>query len=143
MMFKILLLIGLYGLGLSGIVIGGAMAIIGPHAVGAFFNAASGLSDTAGPISDLGSANVESEMRFYALMFVFYGAVLIRVAKNLDSYYKHVPLLLSVFFLAGVARTIGYVTAGKPHTLFIVLITIELSLPIILMGFWLVDRRRS
>lgn len=141
-MAKTLLLFGLYGLGLSGVLIGGAMALFGPHAVGTFFNVALGLSQSAGPVTDLASVNVESEMRFYALMFVFYGGVLIHTARHVEIHFKRVPLLLSVFFLAGVARLLGYVSVGKPHMLFITLMVIELGLPVLLLGLWWLQSRR-
>ena len=142
-MTKTLLIIGLYGLGLSGVLIGSAMAIFGPYAVGTFFNVVLGLSKTHGPVTDLASVNVESEMRFYALMFVFYGSVLIHTAKDINIHYKRVPLLVSVFLLAGVARFIGYINVGTPHMLFVILMIIELGLPLLLLLLWALNSRQK
>lgn len=142
-MSRTLLLFGLYGLGISAMLIGCAMALFGPHAVGTFFNTGLGLETLAGPVTDLASANVDSEMRFYALMFVFYGGVLVQTAKDVDTHFKRVPLLLSIFFLAGSARSLGYVFTGKPHLLFIILMCVELGLPLFLLICWRLQKRSS
>jgi hypothetical protein len=39
---------------------------------------------------------------------------------------------MALFFAGGLARLVSYFNAGPPHTLFILLMVIELVLPIIL-----------
>ena len=133
--------LGLYFLGMAAICIGGSMALFGPHAVGTFFNTILNFVYDAGPLQDLDPVNVDSEMRFYAVMFVFYGGVLIQTVRDLDRYAARVPLLLGVFALAGTARLIGFLTTGQPHALFILLMSIEFALPAVLYVCWLGRKR--
>ena len=134
--------LGLYGLGIAAILIGGAMALVGPHAVGAFFNSMLSMVHDAGPVTDLAAPNVDSEMRFYGVMFVFYGGVLVLTARDIERTAARVPLLLAVFALAGLARLIGTLTIGKPHALFQLLMAIEFILPAILLVCWFGRRKK-
>jgi len=131
-----LLKFGLWGLGLSAIFIGGALAFFGGDAVANFFAGLIGQFYNVGGIADLATPNAESEFRFFGMMFVFYGGVLIQTVRNLDLYAARVPILLAVFFLAGLARLKSYVEIGEPHPLFTGLMVIELGLPILLLIFW-------
>lgn len=135
-MAETLLKIGLWGLGLSAIVIGAALAFFGPHDVANFFASGIRFFHDVGPIADLATPNVESELRFFGMMFVFYGGVMVHTVKRLDLDASRVPVLLGVFFLAGLARLKSYFEIGSPHALFIGLMVIELGLPILLFIFW-------
>lgn len=135
-MAGLLLRFGLWGLGLSAIVIGSALALLGPDAVANFFAAGLAYIFNATPIADLSTPNIESELRFFGIMFVFFGGVLIQTVRQLDLYYARVPILLAVFFLAGLARVKGYLEVGEPHALFIGLMAIEIGLPIFLIILW-------
>jgi len=136
-----ILKLGLYGLGVSAVLIGGAMAIFGSNAVVTFFNNLLGLFYSDGAITDLASPNVDSELRFYGIMFAFYGAILLQTAHDIERYFARVPPLLAVFALAGFARLIGYIIIGQPHMLFIVLMVIEFLLPAILIFCWYQQKR--
>jgi len=140
-MADILLKIGLWGLGLAAIFIGGALAFFGPHAVANFFASGIRLFHDVDIISDLATPNIESELRFFGMMFVFYGAALIQTVRQLDIYASRVPILLAVFFLAGLARLKSYIMIGPPHELFTGLMTIELGLPIVLFVLWKIRRK--
>lgn len=141
-MLRILLKFGLWGLGISAILIGGGLSLFGSDTVASFFNHTFRLIKTDGPITDLATANVESELRFFGMMFVFYGASIIWVLRDYRARFKVVPILLSVFFLAGLGRLIGLIYEGVPHLLFGILMYIELGLPCLLMLLWLLDRRQ-
>lgn len=140
-MAETLLKIGLWGLGLSAILIGSALAFFGPHDVASFFASGIRLFHDVGPVTDLATPNVESELRFFGLMFVSYGGVIIHTVKRLDLYASRVPALLSIFFLAGLARLKSYFEIGSPHSLFIGLMAIELGLPVLLFIFWKLRQR--
>ena len=142
-MMNHLLKLGLYGLGLSAILIGGSIALFGSHSVVTFFENALSIFYVSSPTTDLASPNVDSELRFYSVMFVFYGGVLVQTARNLELYSARVPLLLAVFFLAGVARLLGCVFVGVPQMLFLILMVIELTLPVILFICWLLRKPRN
>ena len=131
-----LLKLGLWGLGLSAIFIGSALAFFGSHDVANFFASGIRFFHDVDIIADLATPNVESELRFFGLMFVFYGGVLIHTVKRLDLYASRVPVLLGVFFLSGLARLKSYFEIGPPHNLFIGLMAIELGLPVLLFIFW-------
>lgn len=135
-MSNILLKFGLWGLGLSAILIGGALAFFGSHDVANFFANGIRLFHDVYVITDLASPNIESELRFFGMMFVFYGVALIQTVRDLDKYASRVPFLLAVFFLSGLARAKGYIDVGPPHALFTGLMGIELGLPVLLIILW-------
>lgn len=59
-------------------------------------------------MTDLSSVNVDSEMRFYGIMFLFYGGCIIWMLRDYSARYRFVPFLMAVFFLAGIDRMIGF-----------------------------------
>lgn len=135
-MANIFLKIGLWGLGLSAILIGAGLAFFGSHDVANFFASGIRLFHDVGRVTDLATPNIESELRFFGMMFVFYGGVMVHTVKRLDLYASRVPILLGVFFLAGLARLKSYFEIGPPNALFIGLMAIELGLPVLLFIFW-------
>jgi len=140
-MWRRLLQFGLLGLGLSAILIGCGLSIFGPEKVANFFNHNFRLVGAGGEITDLATVNIESELRFFGMMFAFYGASLIWILRDYLNRFHLIPYLLLVFFLSGLGRLIGFVRVGEPHLLFQILMYIELGLPVLLMVFWLFDKR--
>jgi len=136
-----ILKLGLYGLGIAALLIGGSMAVFGSNEVVTFFNNTFSLFYNDGPIADLATANVDSELRFYGVMFAFYGCILLQTAQNIDRYFTRIPFLLTTFALAGFARLIGFYIVGQPHTLFIVLMIVEFTLPAVLIICWYQQKR--
>jgi len=137
-----LLKFGLWGLGISAILIGCGLSLFGPDNVAGFFNQAFGLIKIDGPMTDLATPNIESELRFFGMMFAFYGSCILWVLRDYAGRFHMIPVLLSVFFLAGLGRLIGFVHEGVPHLLFQSLMYIELGLPLLLILFWVLDRRK-
>jgi len=131
-MLQGLLKFGLLGLGLSGVLIGLSLSLFGSASVANFFVSALFLKETHGPITDLATPNIESELRFFGMMFAFYGGVVLWVLRDFAARHNWVPVLLGVFFLSGLARLWGYNAVGAPHRLFTILMAIELGLPVIL-----------
>jgi len=140
-MWQWLLKLSLFGLGVSGVLIGLGLSLFGPEMVANFFNITFGLVKIDGPITDLATVNIESELRFFGIMFAFYGSVILWTLHDYSARFRLIPILLLVFFLSGFARLIGYQTEGAPHLLFKSLMIIELSLPLLLGLFWMLDRR--
>lgn len=82
------------------------------------------------------NATMDSEDRFYATLFLGYGAAMIWSALNLAERRGVFLALIGVFFLSGLARLVSFAQVGPPHPLFIFLGGVELVLPFILWA-WL------
>ncbi len=78
------------------------------------------------------NATMDSEDRFYATLFLGYGAAMIWSSRALVPRRDVFGALLLIFFLGGIARIISALAVGLPNTLFIVLGSAELLLPPIL-----------
>ena len=135
-MARKLLQTGLYFIGIAAVLIGSAIALLGTETVGRFFTAIINLAVDAGPLTDLGQPNDDSELRFYSVFFVAYGIVLVQTAGNLARHGHRVPILLGLFFAGGIARLLSLLTIGTPHALFLMLLGFELLLPPLLYICW-------
>ncbi|MEI4506764.1 DUF4345 domain-containing protein [Sphingopyxis sp. CCNWLW253] len=78
------------------------------------------------------NATMDSEDRFYATLFLGYGAAMIWSSRALVQRRDVFGALLLIFFLGGIARIVSALAVGLPNTLFIVLGSVELLLPPIL-----------
>mgnify|MGYP000238373438 CR=1 FL=1 len=75
---------------------------------------------------------MDSEDRFYATLFLGFGAALIWASNDLIARRNVFRFLLLIFFLGGIARIISAVMVGLPNGLFQFLGAVELILPIAL-----------
>ncbi|MBV9459547.1 MAG: DUF4345 domain-containing protein [Bradyrhizobium sp.] len=100
--------------GATCIIISLAHIAIGPHAIpgGVFVN-----------------TTMDSEDRFYATLFLGWGAAMIYASRDLEARSGLLGALLLTFFLGGIARIISALLVGFPNTLFIFLGSLELLLP--------------
>jgi len=135
-MSRLFLKTGLCFIGVPAILIASAIALLGIEAVGQFFSHIVEPVFNSGTMTDLGTPNDDSELRFYSIFFAAFGVFTVRAARDINHYYKQIPILLGLFFLGGLARALGYITIGQPHALFILLMAIELAMPIILYVTW-------
>jgi len=119
-------------LGSAAMVIGGMIFLFGPALTGNLFAAGLSVFAPVPPVAQLGGVDVDSELRFYAVLWAAYGLVLIRVSKLLPQRILLAQALLGVFFVGGLGRVVSSVTLGPPHPLFQVLMWIELAVPLIL-----------
>lgn len=116
-------------LGLAALLIGGMIFVIGPDATGHIFAAALRIAPPGTPPMDgFVGANVDSEMRFYAVLWMAYGGVALRVVRALPSRVNLLRLTLGVFWLGGLGRVLSYFAVGAPHPLFLVLTWVEIAL---------------
>lgn len=121
-------------LGLAALTIGGLIFVTGPQATGQIFVAVLHVvSPDVSPLVALTGADIDSEMRFYAVLWMAYGALALWVAQALPQRVVLLRLMLCLFLLGGVGRAISYFVVGPPHLLFVVLMWIEIVLPSALM----------
>ncbi len=84
------------------------------------------------------NATMDSEDRFYATLFLGFGAAMIWCSRNLATRSQAFGALLLVFFIGGIARIVSALAVGLPSPLFIFLGSLELILPPL---FWWWHRR--
>jgi hypothetical protein len=128
----------LFVLGASAIGIALSILLLGAETTASLaewgFGAVSGWR---GPPSEHWPPTMDSELRFYAALWGAYGIVVLRAALNLADRLSEVPWLAGVFFAGGVGRVLSRLSTGAPHPFFTLLMTIELVLPVVLIGLWL------
>ena len=76
---------------------------------------------------------MDSEDRFYATLFMAYGAVLLWCVKDLEQKGRVVWFLALAFFVGGLARLVSMAVVGPPNGFFIAMTVIELLLPLIIV----------
>jgi hypothetical protein len=98
---------------------------------------AGSLSVVFGASSVLGAdqvtAEVDSEMRFYAVWYVVAGAFLLRATRRVESETWTIRLVAAAFFVAGCSRILSWVVVGRPHQSQLILMVIELILPLVVI----------
>lgn len=82
------------------------------------------------------SPSDDSEDRFYATLFLGFGAAMMWCSRNLDKRQSVFAAMLLVFFAGGIARIISAVHVGWPIPLFIALGAVELVLPPLLWWWY-------
>lgn len=82
-------------------------------------------------LADIWPADSDNELRFYSVFWFAYGACLIFVSRDVIANAKQISWLLTLFFIGGVGRAISIVQVGFPSPLFVVLMAIELTLPLL------------
>lgn len=78
------------------------------------------------------NATMDSEDRFYATMFLAFGVALLSCVPRIERKAGRAYFLMTVFFLGGVARLISLFFVGPPHSFFILMTAIELTIPLML-----------
>ncbi len=116
-------------LGVAAMVIGAMIFVLGADTTGQAFTALLRIVVPDTPrLTDLAGPDVDSELRFYAVLWAAYGAAALWVAQALPERIALLRMMLGVFWLGGIGRVISYFVAGAPHPLFIVLMWIEIIL---------------
>lgn len=141
-MTRSILAYALGGLGIAAILIGLSNWLLGPEATASFFfRLLASVDPSASAPARFGAADIDSELRFYAVFWIAYGVLLVDTARNLAARMDRAPWLLGAFFLGGVGRLASAVSVGPPNSLFTVLMAIELCLPPLLLALWWTVRR--
>lgn len=76
------------------------------------------------------NATMDSEDRFYATLFMAFGAALLWCVKDVERKDAQVKLLALVFFVGGLARLVSMLAVGLPGPFFIAMTILELTLPV-------------
>lgn len=82
------------------------------------------------------NATMDSEDRFYATLFLGFGAALVWCSRKLVERGALFKALMLVFFLGGCARIVSAIQVGIPNEFFQILWALELILPPILWYWW-------
>jgi hypothetical protein len=88
------------------------------------------------------TADVDSEMRFYAVWYVVAGAFLLRATRRVESETWTIRLIAAAFFVAGCSRILSWVAVG-PHLSQLILMVIELILPLVVIPWQASVARRA
>ena len=91
------------------------------------------IGPTAIPGAIAVNTTMDSEDRFYATLFLGFGAALIWCSRALSRRRDVFAALLLTFFAGGLARLISWLSVGPPNDLFMFLGALELILP---PAFW-------
>lgn len=132
-------------LGVAAVLIGLMNFIAGPHWTAGVFSGLLSTMIAATPYSvGLESANADSEMRFYAVFWIAYGAILLWAVSRESLDRRIVYAALALFFMGGAGRALSVFLVGWPDPLFQVLMWIELSAPVLVgIVVSLAKRRRA
>lgn len=129
-------------LGASAVMIAASILLLGAEATARFgedlFAHVSGWS---GPNSPSWAPSMDSELRFYAALWLAYGVFALRTGIQFDRREDETPILLGVFFAGGLGRLLSWAAVGPPHPFFLMLAAIELGLPPLLFLAWAALRR--
>jgi hypothetical protein len=90
------------------------------------------------PPAALNNASLDSQNRFYGVMFALFPACLWLASTDLKRYEKLLSVALVIFFLAGASRLVSWWSLGAPSLPIQWLAAIELAGPLLL--WWLRPR---
>ena len=79
------------------------------------------------------NANVESELRYYAVFYVGFGLYLWSIAPEIASRGRELRWAAAVLFCGGLARVVGVLIDGWPEADYVMLMAVELVLPPVLV----------
>lgn len=79
------------------------------------------------------SATIDSEMRFFSVWYAAAGIILLRSAPRVGSDATTIRAVGLALFVAGVTRVLSWIAVGRPHSWTVVLMTLELTLPVVLI----------
>jgi Domain of unknown function (DUF4345) len=85
------------------------------------------------PADVLEEPSLNSQNRFYGVVFALYGVVFYLCAQDLRRFESFFKATVWVFFLGGLARLLSWATHGTPAPLILALAASELLIPPLLL----------
>ncbi|WP_083871468.1 DUF4345 domain-containing protein [Nocardia aobensis] len=80
-----------------------------------------------GPVN----ATVDSDMRFYAVVFGAYGLAVAWCARDVERRGPAINALGAVFFAGGLARILAWAVSGEPNWFYVLMTPVELLIPVL------------
>ncbi|WP_327142790.1 DUF4345 domain-containing protein [Nocardia sp. NBC_01327] len=77
------------------------------------------------------NATIDSDMRFYAILFLAYGLALLWCARDVETKGLPINLLGLIFFAGGLARALAWVATGEPNWFYVLMTPVELVIPVL------------
>ena len=77
------------------------------------------------------NAAMDSEDRFYAVLFMAFGVALLWCIREVERKARLVYCLMATFLAGGIARLISIAAVGPPNRFFIAMTALELLLPFV------------
>lgn len=77
------------------------------------------------------NATIDSDLRFYALLFTAFGVAFVWCAADLRARSTVVDVLGVVFFVGGLARLLSWAILGQPNWFYVLMAPVELVIPIV------------
>jgi hypothetical protein len=77
------------------------------------------------------NATIDSDLRFYALLFAAYGLTFVWCATDITQRGQVVNVLGAIFFAGGLARLLAWAVTGQPNWFYVVMIPVELVIPLV------------
>ena len=136
---KVLLLL----FGVSAIIIGVMIFLLGPHLTASIFGTAfRSIAGVDGYLGGLEHPNTDNEMRFYSVFWIAYGGGIIWLSSRQESHSQWVLAALGLFFMGGVGRILSVIATGSPDPLFVALTAIEIIGPVAVVSCLLIGLSR-
>jgi hypothetical protein len=117
----------IFGVGLSFFILGPSVTF------GLLLESAQPLLKSPIKITDMGTPNVDGEIRSLAPFLIGYGVLVYLAAKHLRTHIYYVPHLMIVLFASGIGRMISFMTQDDPHRFFLLVLGVELGTPVIIL----------
>ncbi|MCW2561246.1 MAG: putative rane protein [Mycobacterium sp.] len=86
------------------------------------------------------NATIDSDLRFYALLFAAYGLTYLWCAVDIAERGRVANVLGAIFFAGGLARLLAWAVTGQPNWFYVLMIPVELLIPLV---NWALIRRVS
>ena len=96
------------------------------------------LGTDAIPGSVPANATMDNQDRFFAALFLCYGAAVLWWLKDWRSKLREIRLLVAILFVGGVARLVSIAIVGLPDPFYIAMTIVEILLPVLVV--WLSTR---
>ena len=87
------------------------------------------------PLPRDAAPNVESELRYYSAWYVGAGLVLFWLSRHVREHPAVLRGFCAILFLGGCSRLLAARATDWPSTSLVVLMTLELTLPVILLAW--------